>query len=117
MDDVTLRQMMKETDLTLQEITGQASPPKLAVIDKWQTYKYGRSLISPDWFQSMPTQMYKLNKWYMDACQQGLEFISVKIRDEDYFRGEDLICIKYSELHQLLYKGALDKSLLSCWCL
>uniref|UniRef100_A0A0D9XI06 Ubiquitin-like protease family profile domain-containing protein n=1 Tax=Leersia perrieri TaxID=77586 RepID=A0A0D9XI06_9ORYZ len=40
------------------------------------------------------------------------KFINVKIKDEHYFRGEDLINIDVEELYQLFHRDALDKSLM-----
>uniref|UniRef100_A0A0D9XUB8 Ubiquitin-like protease family profile domain-containing protein n=1 Tax=Leersia perrieri TaxID=77586 RepID=A0A0D9XUB8_9ORYZ len=110
---------MKETGLSLAEITGRKSPPKHVIKageEKWK-YKYGEPLVRPDLVRSLPTQMFKLHRWYIEACKECTRFINVKIKDEHYFRGEDLINIDVEELYQLFHKDALDKSLVSCWCL
>ena len=61
--------------------------------------------------------MFKLHNWYIKACKDGMQFIHVKIKDEHYFRGEDMINIDVEELYQLFHRDALHKSLVSCWCL
>uniref|UniRef100_A0A0D9W5V8 Uncharacterized protein n=1 Tax=Leersia perrieri TaxID=77586 RepID=A0A0D9W5V8_9ORYZ len=111
--------MMKETGLSLAKVTGQKSPPKYVIKageEKWK-YKYGEPLVRPDLVRSLLTQMFKLHRWYIEACKEGTQFINVKIKDEHYFRGEDLINIDVEELYQLFQRDALDKSLVSCWCL
>jgi hypothetical protein len=64
------------------------------------------------------TQMYLLNKWYMVVCRRKADdYICVKIRNHHYFCGDDIIMVQFNELHQLCHMDALDKSLISCFCL
>jgi len=51
------------------------------------------------------------------ACDNEEAWLIVRIRLEHYFNGYDVLHIEFNELHQLLNGDALDKSLLSCWCL
>lgn len=108
---------MKETGLTIDQITGKAAAPIHPVGDVWH-YKYGQSLVRPD---SIPVEAVnanvQFNNWYMQACKDGQAFLSAKIKHEHYFYGEDLINIEFAELHQLYHQDALDKCLVSSWCL
>ena len=88
------------------------------VVDDWQRkFEHGRSLINPDKYKEMGTQMYELNQWYLDACKRDEEYILLKIRDEHWGRGDDIIFIYFQELHQLCHMNSLDKSLISSFCL
>jgi len=53
----------------------------------------------------------------MEASKRGDNWISVRIRQHHYFHGDDLIYVQFEELHQLCHLDALDKSLVSCFCL
>jgi len=61
--------------------------------------------------------MFAVNKWCMELSKRGDNWISVRIRQHRYFCGDDLIYIQLEELHQLCHLDALDKSLVSCFCL
>lgn len=58
--------MMNETGLTYDQILGRAEAPALSVADVWHI-KYGESIVRP----YLTTQVYRLNKWYMKACEEG----------------------------------------------
>jgi hypothetical protein len=53
----------------------------------------------------------------MQACGEGSIMLIVALRDEHYFRGNDEIHIDFEELFQLFNQDALDKSLVTCYCL
>ena len=83
----------------------------------YRTYVYGRSLVNPKSWSSLGMQMFLLNKWYLNACVKEEAWLLARVRLEHYFNGCDIEHIEFNELHQLLNRDALDKSLLSCWCL
>jgi len=61
--------------------------------------------------------MYLLNQWYMEACKGGHIFLFVRIRNQHYICGNDIIYVEFHELHQLCHLNSLNKSLISCYCL
>jgi hypothetical protein len=81
------------------------------------SYKYGKPLVRPDQLPKLQTQMRRLHDWYMQSCREGSIMLVVAVRDEHYFRGDDEIHVDFSELFQLYKNDALDKSLISCYCL
>ena len=107
---------MATTGLTPQQLIGGGSIPTTH-IDIYRTYEYGISLVNPKSLSSVGTQMYLLNKWYLRACDNEEAWLIVRIRPEQYFNGYDVLHIEFNELQKLLNRDALDKSLLSCWCL
>ena len=52
----------------------------------------------------------------MEVIKEGREMLMVAVKNEHYFR-EDLLCIELEELFQLYNQDALDKSIVSCYCL
>jgi hypothetical protein len=107
---------MATIGLTPQQLIGGGLTP-IANFDIYQTYEYARSLVNPKSLSSLGTQMFLLNKWYLRACDNEEAWLIVRIRPEHYFSGYNILHIEFSELHQLLNRDTLDKSLLSHWCL
>ena len=65
-----LNVFFEQTGLTLDQVMGKAPIQNLEV-DTWKTYKFGKSLYNPAALNELGTQMYLLNKWYMQACGRG----------------------------------------------
>jgi hypothetical protein len=79
-------------------------------------YTYGEPLVRAAELPNLSTQLRRLHNWYLDACKDGQNWIMVAIRDEHYGR-TDVMNIEFCELFQLFNQDALDKSLLSAYCL
>ena len=88
--------------------------PTAQVVNK---YRYGSDLVKPGELARLGTQMRRLHDWYLKACRRCETYITVYLRDEHYFRGEDEINIELEELFQLFNQDALDKAVISCYCL
>jgi hypothetical protein len=88
--------------------------PMAQVVNK---YRYGCDLVKPGEFARLGTQMRRLHEWYLKACRRGDRYLTVYLRDEHYFRGGDEINIDVEELFQLFNQDALDKAVISCYCL
>jgi hypothetical protein len=99
--------------LTVDQMRGLEEIPKAELA--WK-YVYGQPLVRPDKIPQLPTQMRRLHDWYMKVAKEERKFIMVKVKMEHYYR-EDLICIEIDELFQLFNQDALDKSLVSSYCL
>jgi hypothetical protein len=39
----------------------------------------------------MEDEMYALNNWYLDACAREESAISIRVRDEHWFQGNDVM--------------------------
>jgi len=86
--------------------------------DQAYKYKYGEPLVRPEEVNNLPTYMRRVHKWYMKAAQEGRVALTVGVRDEHYFRGNDeVINVDFEELFQLYHQEALDKTIVSCYCL
>ena len=107
---------MDTIGLTLEQLMGGASIP-IGDYDIYRTYVYGQSLVNPKYYSSLGAQMFLLNKWYLKVTENDeAAWLVARVRPEHYL-GYDVVDIEFNELHQLLHRDALDKSLLSCWCL
>ena len=74
-------------------------------------------MVKPEEVKKLSTRMYELRQWYMEICKtHNREFLMVKVKEEDYFH-ETALSIDYTELFQLFNYDAIDKSIVSCYCL
>jgi hypothetical protein len=109
-----VRAVAKNLGMTVEQYLGAEDIPMAELAYK---YKYGEPLVKPELVRHLSTQMRRLHEWYMKACQEGQEYLSVGISEEHYFRGNDLIYLQFNEFFQLFNQDALDKSFISCYCL
>ena len=80
------------------------------------TYVHGRSLFRPEQLESLTTQLRRLHQWYEKATKAGHDVFWVSYRKEHYFT-DDAMYVPFSENFQLFNQDALDKALVSCYCL
>ena len=83
---------------------------------KWK-YVRGQPLVEPDEVKKLPTRMYELHQWYMDITKiSNRESLMVNVKKDHYYH-EKAVAVEYPELFQLYNQDALDKSIVSCYCL
>ena len=80
-------------------------------------YARGQTLVEPEEVHKLPTRMYELHQWYMDITKiSNRESLMVNVKKDHYYH-EKAVSVEYSELFQLYNQDALDKSIVSCYCL
>ena len=80
-------------------------------------YVRGQPLVEPDEVRKLPTRMYELHQWYMNMTKTTNNMsLMVNVKKEHYYH-EKALSVEYSELFQLYNQDALDKSIVSCYCL
>ena len=80
-------------------------------------YVRGQPLVHPDKVKNLPTRMYELHQWYMNITKiSNQESLMVNVKREHYYH-EKALAVEYRELCQLYNLDALDKSIVSCYCL
>ena len=106
-----------EWDIPLEDILGSQDDkiPKAVVAPK-PAYVKGRSFVSNEKLAELPTNMRYLHKWYLDAEKTGRIFIVLQVPPE-YYGLQETIHVEFSELFQMYHCEALDKFLMSCYCL
>ena len=81
--------------------------------------KYARAqpLVEPEEVNKLPTRMYELHQWYMNITKISDQLsLMVNVKEGHYYH-EKVVSVEYSELFQLYNQDALDKSIVSCYCL
>jgi hypothetical protein len=89
--------------------------PKAVVAPK-PKFVMGGPLVSKERLEDLPTNMRYLHAWYMNEAKNGRIMIVVSVPREYYDRPEE-IHVDFNELFQMYNYDALDKSLMSCYCL
>ena len=80
-------------------------------------YVCGEPLAEPEEVKNLPMRMYELHQWYMNITKiSNRESLMVKVEEDNYFH-KLAVSVEYSEIFQLFNQDALDKSLVSCYCL
>jgi len=75
-----------------------------------------KPLVTLEMEKKLPTQMRRLHDWYMQAVKEDIAYLRVAVREEHFYR-EDTINIELEELFLFYNQDALDKSLISAYCL
>nr|TKW32558.1 hypothetical protein SEVIR_2G175300v2 [Setaria viridis] len=114
--DKNLLLFAKDTNLTPAQLRGEDHVSKHPGVAK-SKFEFGKSLVWPQLVDRLPTKMYKLHQWYMEASANSLLMLEVRIGDQHYFCGEDILKIPLEELYFLYNQDALDKLLISSWVL
>jgi hypothetical protein len=79
-------------------------------------YKFELGLPLVENPSALTTQLYKLHTWYMAAAKKGSTYLMAGVKEHHLFR-EYAVQVEFSELFQMYNQRALDKSILSCYCL
>ena len=76
----------------------------------------GQPLVSKERLEDLPTNMRYLHTWYMNEAKNGRTMIVLHVHQE-YYGHREKIHIEFEELFQMYNYDALDKSIMSCYCL
>ena len=79
-------------------------------------YVHKQSLVRPEEVVRLPTQMRRLHEWYMKVAKEEQASLWLAHKKEHYF-SENQIFIELEENFQLFNQYALDKAIVSCYCL
>ena len=115
---ITVSQAMENATamvMSLGQLLGYEEQPMLEIARKYVT---GESMVSNEEVTRLSTNMRNLHNWYIvhTSKKDAKEWIAVDVRVEHFFK-RYIIQVQLTELFQLFQKRALDKSILSCYCL
>ena len=60
--------------------------------------------------------MQRLHEWYLNAAKEGQIMLMAKVNERHLLQDFE-VCIMFEEFFELYNQDALDKSLVSCYCL
>ena len=111
------RKLAADMGVTVEKLLGPQDDvlPKAVPV---RLYVVGQPLVTRDEWLELPTYMRALHDWYMNEIVLVPErkWIVLDVAHEYYYK-EDKIHIEFSELYQLFHFQAIDKTLMSCYCL
>ena len=103
--------------ITVGQLLGVDPMSPLREEDIKRKYVHGEPLVEPLEVKNLPTIIYELHDWYMKITKSSnRESLMVNVKEEHY-SNKLALSVEYSELFQLFNQEALDKSLVSCYCL
>ena len=110
--------MQAETlNITVGQLLEIEPMPVLTKNEIKRKYVRGQPLVERDKVKNLPTRMYELHQWYMDITKISDRLSLMVNVKEDHYYHEKAVSVEYSELFQLYNQDALDKSIVSCYCL
>ena len=85
-------------------------------VDEFRS-QHGKPLVK-DESPALTTMMQRFHEWYMETCSKsGKDALTMRIKEEHDLIGMDLFSVEFGEFFQLYNQKALDKSLVTCFCL
>jgi hypothetical protein len=88
----------------------------MAVVAPKSKFVMGGPLVNKERLEDLPTNIRYLHAWYMNEAKNGRIMIMACVPRENYGRLEE-IHVDFDKLFQTYNCDALDKSLMSCYCL
>ena len=83
-------------------------------------YQYGNPLVK-DGSPPLTTMLQRFHECYMESCSRSARLekdaLTMRIKEEHDFVGQDLITVDFDEFIQFYNQKALDKTLVTCYCL
>ena len=80
-------------------------------------YQYGKPLVK-DGSPPLTTMMRRFHQWYMKTCSgSGKDTLTMRIKEEHDLVGTGLFSVEFDELFELYNQKAIDKTLVTCYCL
>ena len=107
----------EELKITVGQLLEIQDMPPIREEEIKRKFVRGQPLVEPEDVKKLSTRMYELHQWYMDISKRSdRESLMVYVKKDDYYH-EKAVAVEYSELFQLYNQAALDKSIVSCYCL
>ena len=80
-------------------------------------YHYGKPLVKDE--RSLTTMMRRFHDWYMKTCREsgGRNTLTLRVREEHDLIGIELLNVPFEEFFQFFNQKALDKVMVTCYCM
>ena len=80
-------------------------------------YHYGRPLVKDE--RSLTTTMRSIHDWYMKTCREsgGRNTLTLSVREEHDLIGIELLNVSFEEFFVFFNLKALNKLMVTCYCL
>ena len=80
-------------------------------------FRHGKPLVKPG--TPLTTMMRRFHNWYMKTCREsgGTNTLYLRIKEEHDLVGTNLLYVPFEEFFQFYNQMALDKTIITCYCL
>nr|BDI54566.1 transposon protein, putative, CACTA, En/Spm sub-class [Triticum aestivum] len=80
-------------------------------------YEYGKPLVKDE--GSLTTMMRRFHDWYMKTCREsgGRNILTLRVKEEHDLVGIELLNVPFEEFLEFFNQKALDKFMVTCYCL
>ena len=111
------RRMAKEAGVTVYQLLEIEPMDTIREEDVKRKYARGQPMVKPEEVKFLTTRMYELHQWYMKEVKTtNRESLMVEV-PKGYYYHEKALWVEFQEMFQLFNQDALDKSIVSCYCL
>ena len=111
------RRQAEEAGVTVEQLLGTEDFETFKEEELQWKYVRGQPMVKPEQIPLLSTRMYELHQWYLrEVKTTDRESLMVRVKAEHYFHEKDL-WVEFQEMFQLFNQHALDKSIISCYCL
>ena len=99
----------------LQDYLPDNQLPDFMEVDEHR-YEYGKPLVKDE--KSLTTMMRRFHDCYMETCKEsGKDTLTLRVKEEHDLVGIDLVSVPFEEFFQFFNQMALDKIIVTCYCL
>jgi hypothetical protein len=105
----------KACGMTVDQILSGRDEGFQIAAEVWK-YEPGKPLIRPELIGSLTVHMRQLHEWYMQVSARRQDTLMLRLK-EDYFFRDDSLAIYLEDLWFFFNLDALDKALISAYCL
>ncbi len=96
--EMGIRDFIKDTGLSREQLL-LGAPISLAEV-KYQ-FELGKPLVKLEQVKTLPTQMYRFHQWYIEMTTNGRQMFGARIRNTDFFQGDDVLWIPFEDVFNL----------------
>ena len=114
--DAATAQFVLESGLTKAQLLEEA-PIEVHLGANKKPFVLGEPLMWEELIPTLPTRMRELHAWYLKVSASKDVVFRARVQDRHFHRGMDDIWIEFENLYDLYHQDALDKSLLSVFCM
>ena len=85
----------KDAQLAADEELGDTGYPLAKVVSRWP-YKFSLTLVDPKEVPNLTTKMHRVHEWYLQKSKDGMQFLPIRCRDEDFHHGSHLLWLDFT---------------------
>ena len=106
----------KDAQLAADEEFEDTGYPLAKVVSRWP-YNFGLPFVDPKEVPNLTMKMHRVHQWYLEKSKDGMQFLPIRCRDEDFHHGSHILWLDFMELYELYHQEALAICIIKIWTL